>query len=211
MAGRNHLPLTAYILAGGRSSRFAATAPVPGDKARAPVGQATMIVQIARILAQSSSRVLVVAERPDKYADLGLTTIADRHPGAGPLAGLQAAGLDCATDWLLLCACDWIQLDPRWTGYLWEARQADDEAVVIREPLAFGGRWQPLFALYRREVAEAAARRLDAGQQSMQGFVETIRTRAVLPPEGWGRAKNVNVYQDLPAQPKGTSFPDDYE
>lgn len=69
-----------YILAGGRSSRFGS------DKARAALHGRPMIVRIAELLRPVAESMIVVAEQSDKYADLGLLTIADAIPGQGPLA-----------------------------------------------------------------------------------------------------------------------------
>ena len=95
-----------YILAGGRSSRFGS------DKARALLDGEPLVARLARQIEPVARRVTVVAEAADTYADLGLRTIADRRPGLGPLAGLEAALLDATNppkstaDWLILLSCD---------------------------------------------------------------------------------------------------------
>ena len=74
-----------YILAGGHSSRFG------GDKALADLDGQAMILRVAEQWAPWTARVCVVAERPEKYAGLGLRTIADRITGLGPIGGLARA------------------------------------------------------------------------------------------------------------------------
>ena len=197
MASANHLLPTAYILAGGQSTRYAARSAVTTDKARAVIAGTPMILHLYRELARTCSEVRVVADKDDKYRDLHLANLVDRRPDQGPLGGLHTACLDCPTEWLLLCACDWVRLETDWVTYLCDARHSRDEAVVIRQTIRGRERWQPLFALYHRDVAEAAAQRLDNGGGSMQDFIRTIRARAVAPPHGWARARNVNTPEDL--------------
>src|SRR5947207_199580 len=74
-----------YIAAGGESSRFGS------DKARALIGGQPIIRRIAAELEPIASRMVVISDVPDKYADLGLETIADITPGRGPIAALQMA------------------------------------------------------------------------------------------------------------------------
>ncbi|MEZ6193187.1 MAG: NTP transferase domain-containing protein [Phycisphaerales bacterium] len=74
----------------------------------------------------------MVADKEDKYADLGLRTIADHNPGLGPLAGLQAALNDLREGqrWLLLCPCDAIVIKPDWVRQLIDARRRHGRSGV---------------------------------------------------------------------------------
>jgi molybdopterin-guanine dinucleotide biosynthesis protein A len=78
-------PIPVYLLAGGRSSRFGS------DKARAELAGVPLILRLAHQVEPVASPLVVVADRRDKYLDLGLTTIADALPGLGPLGGLLTA------------------------------------------------------------------------------------------------------------------------
>src|SRR5437867_170131 len=96
-----HLPL--YIAAGGRSSRFGS------DKARADVNGIPLILHVARRLEEAVSSLTVVADVEHKFEDLQLRTIADQHPGFGPMAALHAALDDQKHEgWLLLVSCDFV-------------------------------------------------------------------------------------------------------
>lgn len=82
------------LLAGGRATRMGG-----GDKGRHVVGGRSIIARaIARLAPQVASMALNANGDPSRFADLGLTVLADDIPDfAGPLAGILA-GLDFAAD-----------------------------------------------------------------------------------------------------------------
>lgn len=181
------LPL--YIVAGGRSVRFGS------DKARAELEGVPLLIHTARALAPSASSVTVVADRADKYADLGLRTIADRAPGLGPLGGLQAAleDLPAGDDWLLLGSCDLLGLRPRWVEALREAA-ADPHGVVAFHDQ----RWEPMPALYHRRVLPAVEAAITAGELTLWRLIEGCDPVALPLPAGWEAVVQVNTRDDLP-------------
>ncbi len=88
-------------------------------------------------------------------------TIADDATGfRGPLAGIAAALRLCATPWLLTVPVDCPE-PPRDLAarLLGSALQSNASCVTARD----AERRQPLFALYRRELAPSAAAAIDAG------------------------------------------------
>ena len=70
-----------FVLAGGRSRRFGT------DKARACINGQPLVQRIADHLLPEAKGVCVVADRADKYADLGLATLADPFPPGAPSTG----------------------------------------------------------------------------------------------------------------------------
>ena len=84
------LPATLLLLAGGESRRMGR------PKALLPVERVTLLEWLAERLAPGFERLLVAARDPDQLPDsLRDRFVADRHPGAGPLAGVEA-GLETA-------------------------------------------------------------------------------------------------------------------
>lgn len=183
----NQVPV--YILAGGRSSRFGS------DKARALVDGEPLILRVQRLLAPISLSVTAVAERAEKYADLGLRTIPDVHPGLGPLAGLEASLTDLphGEDWLLLCSCDALVVHRHWLDRLVEARAEGFDAVAFR-----GEHWQPMPALYARSCQPLVQESLDQRRLSMHGLLDRAATRALPLPIDWPEDWQANSPADLP-------------
>lgn len=180
-------PIPAYILAGGRSSRFGS------DKARALVEGRPLISRLADQLAPVASSVTAVADRADKYADLGIATIADRRPGMGPLGGLDTALNDLAhtgkDERLLLVACDMLDVRPAWVEKLLE-----DEASPA---VAFGAdRWEPFPAIYSLAVAPLVSEQLDRGQLAMQLLLDRAAARRLNLPQDWPTLAQINTPAD---------------
>jgi molybdopterin-guanine dinucleotide biosynthesis protein A len=175
-------PVPAYVLAGGRSSRFGS------DKARAVIHGVPLIVRVADSLARSGLPVTVVAARSDAYSDLGLTTIGDIVPGQGPLGGLWTALDHRGGDgWAFVCACDWVGVRPEWIRLLVAAQRNGAQAVLFASD-----REQPLFGLYHTSIRETAARRVETGTLKMLDFVREIDVLTVPAPVGWRKAINLN-------------------
>ena len=111
---------------------------------------------------QADPELLVVANRHHDAYVRHAPTIPDATPGFhGPLAGIATALDRCESAWLLTLPVD-CPAPPRSLAMrlLYCARDGDHAACVVHD----GERRQPLFAIYRRELAASAAAALAAGQ-----------------------------------------------
>lgn len=184
----------AYILCGGRSSRFGS------DKARALIEGEALLVRLARwTRAQGCQPVLGVAQDAGAYADLGIGCIADARPGRlGPLAGLEAALAHrlqtLGPGALLLLSCDLLELRPEWLAVLRAGPAAP--ARVFR---AADGLWHPLPGRYHTDLLPALGAALDAGVRSFQRFLAMSPAAQIPAPEGG--FPQANRPEDLPAAP----------
>lgn len=180
------LPIPVYILAGGKSSRFGS------DKARALVDGLPLIARVASMVRPMASRVTVVADLRDKYADVGLRTIADTEPGKGPLGGLATALGDLHPDenWLLLVSCDLLLIRSEWLAAL--SSTAHPPATAFR-----GQYWEPLLALYHRSIGPAVRAQLATGNRAMQRLLDATAATAVPLPSDWPITLQANTPSDL--------------
>ena len=174
--------IPAYILAGGRSSRFGA------DKALAVLRGKPLIAHVAEAVGEAT----VIAETPGKYDDLGLPTIADARPGLGPIGGLLTALEHSASDWLLLVACDMASVRPAWIASLESRRCVGARAVAFRSD-----RWQPMPGLYHREARGEVERQIAAGERSMQRLLDRLDAVALALPSDWVEPPGINTPGDL--------------
>jgi len=180
-----------YILAGGCSSRFGS------DKARAEVGGEPLIVRVAESLRPVAESVSVVADVAEKYADLGMRTIADARGGLGPIGGLVTAMNDVAaqgdTDgWLLLASCDIVEPRVEWVRTLLDARREGATAVAFRHRW-----WEPLLALYHVSIAPRAIRQIAEGDYKMQHLLDDVDAVAIERPAEWESMGQINTPDDL--------------
>lgn len=179
-----NIPL--YILSGGQSKRFGA------DKARALAGSTTLLEAVAAALAPVTKGVTVIADQPDKYADLGFRTLVDERFGLGPLAGIERALKDAGEAWILVATCDVLGLKAEWVELLMDHRRAGAGAVAFH-----GERWEPLFALYHTSMLPVVTVALDAGELAVWRVLEEGPRVAVGVPEGWGEVGIINTPEAL--------------
>lgn len=183
-----------YILAGGANRRFGS------DKARALLRGEPLLHHAARSIACVADPLTVVADRSEKYADLGLRTIADATAGLGPRGGLERALEDRAArgeGWLLLTACDLLGVRAAWLDQLLDARRPGVEVVAFRGPV-----WQPMPALYHT----ALRGRLATWRGGAIWQLIERAPKASLPlPADWSQAAQINTPEDLSRYDENTA------
>jgi len=146
----SHSDRAAWVLVGGRSSRMGS------DKARAESKGRAMALRVADKAAVVCPSVALVGD-PALYGDLGLPVIADRFPGQGPLAGIEAALAATRVDANIIIACDMPSLRE---NLLEELFTPDADCVLPRHD---DGKLEPLCAVYRRSCHPVIREALQAG------------------------------------------------
>jgi molybdenum cofactor guanylyltransferase len=160
------------ILAGGLARRVGG-----GDKARIRIGNATILERVVERLTPQCSRVIINANgEPARFADTGLTVVADSIPDfAGPLAGILA-GLDWTAanvpdcEWLASVPGDCPFLPRDLVARLHEARSAAGVPLAC----ARSGEWRhPVVGLWpvslREDLRHAVA---DEGLRKIEVWTE---------------------------------------
>jgi len=165
--------MTAVILAGGQSRRMGR------DKLRLTLEGEGLLERALRRWEAACDRVLVSVADPEKYPWLGDRQVADRYPGAGPMAGLEAA-LTLTGGPVFLTAADMPFASPEAGKRLAALCPEEAEACVLLGP---DGRLEPLFALYKPALLPTARGLLEAGRRSMLALLDRSRVYAVRPGE----------------------------
>jgi molybdenum cofactor guanylyltransferase len=151
---------------------------VAGGKAERLGGQAKGLIEIdgrrvvdrqLEALRAVFDRVFMVANDPVPWAGLGIEIFPDRVPGAGPLAGIDAALAALGPEQDIVCvAGDMPFLDPRALMVLRDHPPV--QAVVPR----VGGRPDPLFARYHRSCAPIVAGALAEGRLKTMALLDEL-------------------------------------
>lgn len=196
LADVNRVPVTAAVLAGGRSQRMGA------DKTLLLFDGEPMVRRVANAVAQVCEHVVVVTNRPEAMHEAGLPesvdVLTDEIPYQGPLGGLATA-LACAKDdWVLAVAADMPWLEPSVIRELWKAH----DGVQLVLPLGERGP-EPLLALYHVSCLDHARRLLASGQRRPIAIEPLVKSVEV-PLEGLDSAKhalrsvvNINTPEQL--------------
>jgi molybdenum cofactor guanylyltransferase len=187
---------TVAILAGGAATRLQGF-----DKGLHPLGGRPLIAWVVEAVAAMGgatpfAQLLIVANRhPDEYTAYAMTVSDDVAGFHGPLAGVAAALRACRSPWLLTLPVDCPQPPADLHARLFEAASQGDSVAVVAHD---GERRQPLFALYRRELASSAAVAVEAGQGVWQ-WQAAVGTRELDFSDRQRQFRNLNTPQEFTA------------
>lgn len=183
------------ILAGGRNTRYGA------HKALARVGGEPIVDRVRRGLEEATGRVVLIANEPDVYREVGLPMRPDARADLGPLGGIHAALLwarESGAAGAVAVACDMPFVPAellRWLAAAGEESGAGDDPthgpapaptetakpppdVVVPESASRRG-LEPLCGFYSVRCVEPIEARADAGDRRMIGFYEDVRVRTL--------------------------------
>jgi molybdopterin-guanine dinucleotide biosynthesis protein len=163
------------ILAGGQSVRYGA------PKALAEVGGRRIIDRVVDTLGRVCDDLVLLANDPTLFADLGLPTRPDARPGLGALGGIQTAlawAGDAGRPGIVAVACDMPFLSAplltRLRDLAFEAPAGFD--LVVPESRGRRG-VEPLCAAYGTGCLAAIEAELDRGESHVIGFYDDVRVR----------------------------------
>ena len=163
------------------------------DKARLRVNGEVLWRRQVRVLREAGAeRVVVVRGAGQRSLAREVEHVWDAVAGAGPLAGLQAALSASNARWMMVLAVDMPAVDAAWFRRLQGVCRPGRGAVARR---AAG--FEPLAAIYPREVLATIERQLASGRRSLQELVARLvkrrRIRIVrLAPKDLWRMRNWN-------------------
>jgi molybdopterin-guanine dinucleotide biosynthesis protein A len=188
--------VTAFILAGGRSTRMGT------DKAFVEYEGRTLLARALDLARSVTPDVRIVGSQP-KFAGFA-PVVEDIFRDCGPLGGIHAALRASLTELNVMLAVDTPFVSWALLRYLiGQARNAPEAVVVV--PRGDAG-WQPLCAIYRREFANAAEEALRAGRNRIGRLFDEVQTRVInrdeLEGAGFSLAifRNMNTPQELEAE-----------
>lgn len=170
---------TVAIIAGGKSSRMGT------DKSFVPlIGKPLIGHLLARVSDLGQSQTILITNRPDDYAHLGLPTFTDVVPDKGSLGGIYSAIHYSQNEFALTLACDMPLVNPDLLRYMLALIAPRDEDVVpdVIVPCV-EDHPQGLHAIYRKTCLEPIRRLLDADRLKVIGFYDQVRVRYLDPPE----------------------------
>lgn len=160
---------TAIIMAGGDSERMGA------DKTMLTINGRPTIEHICEQLSGTFSQILISASEVEKLAYLGFDVIPDKEPGQGPLMGI-ASSLEASADELnFVVACDIPDIDFSFVRRM--LGQANGVDVVI--PTTDDGKYEPLFAVYRKSALEAINKVLSSGGRKISDVFTRCRVKYI--------------------------------
>jgi molybdopterin-guanine dinucleotide biosynthesis protein A len=175
---KNSYGISAYIIAGGRSTRFGE------DKSLFPYLGKPMLERVVEVVRKVINKIAIIANDSERFAYLGLPCYDDVIAGIGSIGGLYSALTYADTDRSFIFACDMPELDPRLIEYM-IAISGNYDVIV---PL-INGFYEPLHAVYSKSCLSVIQKNLKKGYRQIINFYNDVSVRAV---EG----DEIQVYAD---------------
>jgi molybdopterin-guanine dinucleotide biosynthesis protein A len=194
--------ITAYVLAGGRSTRMGR------DKAMLPLAGRTLLARAVATLRTVATEVVLLGNREDlQGAD---RAIPDLHPGCGPVGGMETALRDLAShqtaDWACFLPVDMPFLPAGLYAALIRHWLAEGRPVAY--PIVDDGP-QPLISLLHRSVLPYLTAAVEIGRLRVTSVLEGA-AKELGSPFGDGLHSghiqlNTNLFLSSPAHPREES------
>ncbi|MBZ0318490.1 MAG: molybdenum cofactor guanylyltransferase [Anaerolineae bacterium] len=179
------MSLTLAIMAGGKSSRMGT------DKSFVTMLGKPLIEHLLDRLADlGEDERILITNRPNDYATLGLPMFADVLPDKGSLGGIYTAITYSQSEYTLVIACDMPFANPALLKYMMGLCDGTHDVIVPRVDNYPEG----LHAIYSQACLAPIRKRLDADQLKVMGFYGDVRVHYLDEAE----------YQSF--DPKGLSF-----
>ena len=159
------LGVTAFVLAGGKSSRMGS------DKAFLRLGEETLLSRALKLAGAVASEVCIVGDAK-KFAVFG-QVVEDVYRERGPLGGIHAALSGSTTELNLMFAVDLPFVTQKLVQYL--LSRALESGAMVTVPRAGPG-FQPLCAVYRRGFTEVAEQSLLEGKNKIDSLFARVET-----------------------------------
>jgi molybdenum cofactor guanylyltransferase len=178
--------LSAYVLAGGQSSRMGT------DKAFQLLEGLSLLTRVLDVARSVTDDVHIVGQK-QKYSSFA-PTIEDIFPGCGPLGGIHAALRSSDRELNLILAVDVPFVTSALLRHL--VALAENSAAGVTVPRVGKG-WQPLCAVYRREFADAAEEALRAGRYKIDALFVPTATQIVGEEQLQAAGFSPNLFRNL--------------
>jgi len=161
--------ITAVMLVGGKSRRMGQ------DKAFLEVDGLPLIERLIQTLQGCFDQLLLVGDRPERFAHYGIPIVPDIYPGSS-LGGLYTGLKLAATEQIFVTSCDIPFPNPSLIRLLCSQEQGCDAVV----PVTAKG-LEPLFAMYRRSCLSPMQAALEKGDFRIMTLLKQLQVLEIGP------------------------------
>jgi molybdopterin-guanine dinucleotide biosynthesis protein A len=185
LSGARPSPVTAIVLAGGKSTRMGK------DKAHLKVNGVPLVRRLCDMLRPFFDH-CIISTGTGGAAWNGFRSVVDSYPESGPLSGIYAGLSASETEHNFVIACDIPNVNLAALHKLISLSEDCDIAM----PSFKNGLAEPLFAFYRKQVVETALKLLQKGRFQVRALMEECNSHVVnFPDTGW--YVNLNTPDDF--------------
>jgi molybdopterin-guanine dinucleotide biosynthesis protein A len=160
--------MNGIVLAGGENRRMGA------DKAFLKIAGRPMIEHVFRAIGSVVSRIIVVTNTPDVYAQYNVEVTTDAINRRGSLIGIYSGLLKSRDEHNFVVACDMPFMNRDLLSFM--ACLAGSADVIVPKVEGFV---EPLHAVYRRSLLPVIEDHIERDQRRIKGIFEDLRVRYV--------------------------------
>jgi len=162
---------TAIIMAGGSSRRMGT------DKSMLEIEGRPIIERTCERLAGCFEQILISTNEVDKFKFLGFQIVPDKVPEQGPLMGIASALEASGNEINFVIACDIPQIEIRDVRRILTEAVSSDADITV--PVSSDGKYEPLFAVYRKSALNAINKVLSSGGRKISDVFNLCKVKKV--------------------------------
>jgi molybdopterin-guanine dinucleotide biosynthesis protein A len=162
---------TAIIMAGGSSRRMGT------DKSMLEIKGRPIIERTCKRLAGCFEQILISTNELDKFKFLGFQIVPDKVPEQGPLMGIASALEASGNEINFVIACDIPQIEIRDVRRILTEAVSSDADITV--PVSSDGKYEPLFAVYRKSALNAINKVLSSGGRKISDVFNLCKVKKV--------------------------------
>lgn len=179
---------TGFVLAGGASSRMGTR------KEHLIIQGETLMERQLRLLRRVCRTVAIIGSSMGPIR-VDAPVIEDLIPSCGPLGGLYTALCFTRTEFNLILGCDLPRLNSRFLEFLCHQAALSRSALTV--PMSGRRKFEPLCAVYRRDLRRMIGSRLREGKNKTSGFYRQAVPNPITVPELVTAGFRVSVFDNM--------------
>ena len=156
------IPISAFILIGGKSERFGS------EKWRANINSKSVLDRIWDACMHFEERIVIGKEKPKNFIK---PFICDQLEIQAPINGLYTAMQHTEHDWIQLVSCDLPLIEADVFQILWNTKTQESDAVI---PLT-NNQHQVTCALYHRRILNYLKSAIDKNDFSLLSLIKNLK------------------------------------
>jgi len=156
------IPISAFILIGGKSERFGS------EKWRANINGKSVLDRIWDACMHFEERIVIGKEKPKNFIK---PFICDQLEIQAPINGLYTAMQHTEHDWIQLVSCDLPLIEADVFQILWNTKTQESDAVI---PLT-NNQHQVTCALYHRRILNYLKSAIDKNDFSLLSLIKNLQ------------------------------------
>jgi len=174
---------TAFILMGGESKRFGS------PKWQSAIDGVQLIDYTWELCQLFKNRFVIGKQKPESMA---YPFISDELDFQSPINGIYSALNHSGSDWNFIISCDLPLMTNEIIQSIWRSGKHNADAIV---PMV-NDYFQPTCAFYHKRILDQILRRIETGDLSIQGLLNSINTGTVNMDLNEKEFTNMNTQED---------------